>query len=561
MKKNLHFPVIIAGIAVALVSCFGKGGAEKWESTSAKIAGDNVDIDKMPKESFSLIAPPLAPPPITRKTPARVAIEVEVRETVKRLSDGVDYTFWTFGDTVPGPMFRVREGDYVDFTLANHPSSKLPHNIDLHAVTGQGGGAEGSFTAPGHKSTFSFRALNPGLYVYHCATAPVGMHVANGMYGLILVEPKEGLPKVDREYYVMQGEFYTKGKFGDRGLQSFDMEKAIREQPEYVVFNGSVGAIAGDHSLKANVGETIRIFAGNGGPGLISSFHVIGEIFDHVYQEGGTVLNQKNVQTTMIPAGGAAIVDFKADVRVTLTEVLRQALESPIIRISTLIRTESDITGPLTQLDIVSEKRLDEALLEMYEKQGVILCHRNATRHTTNARIRQLRKLPEDQLQVGEPLLVTRNNYRLNVFNGEVFTISDLHRTVGPVPVTDRYKNKSMYMTFREVSFQDLSSQAGICLEEVFGKVGDIDPDAIFKASRFTFKKAFLDQYGDPEMAPVHMHANLGYALTCHKSQGSEWPESVVMIESSVRVGTTEGRRWLYTALTRARDRVRVCWL
>ncbi len=314
MKKNLHFPVIIAGIAVALVSCFGKGGAEKWESTSAKIAGDNVDIDKMPKESFSLIAPPLAPPPITRKTPARVAIEVEVRETVKRLSDGVDYTFWTFGDTVPGPMFRVREGDYVDFTLANHPSSKLPHNIDLHAVTGQGGGAEGSFTAPGHKSTFSFRALNPGLYVYHCATAPVGMHVANGMYGLILVEPKEGLPKVDREYYVMQGEFYTKGKFGDRGLQSFDMEKAIREQPEYVVFNGSVGAIAGDHSLKANVGETIRIFAGNGGPGLISSFHVIGEIFDHVYQEGGTVLNQKNVQTTMIPAGGAAIVDFKADV-------------------------------------------------------------------------------------------------------------------------------------------------------------------------------------------------------------------------------------------------------
>lgn len=253
--------------------------------------------------------------------------------------------------------------------------------------------------------------------------------------------------------------------------------------------------------------------------------------------------------------------NFKAHVRVTLTEVLRQALESPIIRISTLIRTEPDITGALTQLDIVSEKRLDEALMEMYEKQGVILCHKNATRHTTNARIRQLRKLPEDQLQAGEPLLVTRNNYRLNVFNGEVFTISDLHKTVGPVPVTDRYKNKSMYMTFREVSLQDLPNQAGICLEEVFGKVGDIDPDAIFKASRFTFKKAFLDQYGDPEMAPIHMHANLGYALTCHKSQGSEWPESVVMIESSVRVGTTEGRRWLYTALTRSRDRVRVCWL
>lgn len=317
MKKPLY--IVIAALAVVatssvLVSCFGEKTVGKWEAPSEKIAADNVDLEKMPKETHAIVLPPQAPPQITRKTPARVAIEVEVREEVKRLSDGVDYTFWTFGGTVPGPMLRVREGDYVDFTLANHPSSKLPHNIDLHAVTGQGGGAEGSFTAPGHKSTFSFRALNPGLYIYHCATAPVGMHVANGMYGLILVEPKEGLPKVDREFYVVQGEFYTKGKFGERGLQSFDMDKAIREQPDYVVFNGAVGAIAGDNSLKAQAGETVRIFAGNGGPGLISSFHVIGEIFDHVYAEGGSILNQKNVQTTVLPAGGAAIVDFKVDI-------------------------------------------------------------------------------------------------------------------------------------------------------------------------------------------------------------------------------------------------------
>lgn len=317
MKPTLHLSIVTTAVVfsiISLTSCFKQGNESRWESSSAKIANDGVDLDKLPKESLTLVPPPQVPPAITRKSPARVAIELEVREVVKRLSDGVDYTFWTFGGTVPGPMLRIREGDYVDFTLANHPSNKLPHNIDLHAVTGQGGGAEGSFTAPGHKSTFSFRALNPGLFIYHCATAPVGMHISNGMYGLILVEPKDGLPKVDHEYYVVQGELYTKGKFGERGLQSFDMDKAIREQPDYVVFNGSVGSLIGDKSLKAEPGQTVRIFVGNGGPSLISSFHVIGEIFDHVYQEGGVVANQKNVQTTIVPAGGAAMVDFKVDV-------------------------------------------------------------------------------------------------------------------------------------------------------------------------------------------------------------------------------------------------------
>ncbi|MCM2283013.1 MAG: copper-containing nitrite reductase, partial [Bdellovibrionaceae bacterium] len=268
----------------------------------------------LPQETAKLTHAPEAPPPIKRKKPARVKIELETVEVTKRLADGVEYTFWTFGGTVPGPMMRVRVGDYVDFTLKNHPSSKMPHNIDLHAVTGQGGGAEGSFTAPGHSSTFSFRVLNPGLYVYHCATAPVGMHVANGMYGLIYVEPEEGLPPVDKEFYIVQSEFYTKGKYGQRGLQPFDMEKAIKEQPDYVVFNGSVGALAGDNAIKANVGEKVRMFVGNGGPNLVSSFHVIGEIFDTVYTEGGSVGNQKNVQTTLVPAGGSAIVDFRIDV-------------------------------------------------------------------------------------------------------------------------------------------------------------------------------------------------------------------------------------------------------
>nr|WP_082708888.1 copper-containing nitrite reductase [Marinobacterium profundum] len=267
----------------------------------------------LPIEQAVLTSPPQVPPPTGRNYQAHVVVELETIEKTMRLADGVEYRFWTFGGSVPGSFIRVRQGDQVEFHLANNPDSSMPHNIDLHAVTGPGGGATASFTAPGNSSTFSFRALNPGLYVYHCATAPVGMHVANGMYGMILVEPEQGMSAVDREYYVMQGDFYTAGDHGDPGLQPFDMAKAIREQADYVLFNGAVGALSGDNALQAKVGETVRLYVGNGGPNLLSSFHLIGEIFDRVQVEGGTVINE-NVQTTLIPAGGAAIVEFSLDV-------------------------------------------------------------------------------------------------------------------------------------------------------------------------------------------------------------------------------------------------------
>jgi nitrite reductase (NO-forming) len=260
-----------------------------------------------------LTSPPQVPPPTGRNKPAKVIVELEVREVQKPIAQGVNYTFWTFGGTVPGSFIRVRQGDTVEFHLLNHPDSKMPHNIDLHGVTGPGGGAASSFTAPGHRSQFTFKALNQGLYVYHCATAPVGMHVANGMYGLILVEPPEGLPAVDHEYYVMQGDFYTVGKYREKGDQAFDMQKAIDENPTYVLFNGSEGALTGDQALAAKTGQTVRMYVGNGGPNLVSSFHVIGEIFDKVWFEGGTRF-QENVQTTLIPAGGAAIADFRLEV-------------------------------------------------------------------------------------------------------------------------------------------------------------------------------------------------------------------------------------------------------
>jgi nitrite reductase (NO-forming) len=278
----------------------------------ATFIGAHASAGELPVEKAVLTVPPLVPPPITRDHAAKVIVELEVIEKVMRIADGVDYTFWTFGGSVPGKFIRIRTGDTVEFYLQNHPGNKLPHNIDLHAVTGPGGGAASSFTAPGHKSRFTFKALNPGLYVYHCATAPVGMHVANGMYGLIYVQPEKPLPAVDKEFYLMQGDFYTNADFGVKGLQQFSMKRAIDENPSYVVFNGSATSLVGENALKAKVGETVRLFIGNGGPNLVSSFHVIGEIFDKVYIEGGTKA-QDNVQTTLIPAGGSSVVEFKLD--------------------------------------------------------------------------------------------------------------------------------------------------------------------------------------------------------------------------------------------------------
>jgi nitrite reductase (NO-forming) len=306
-------PRLAAVLAAAVVTAHparsddGPGGAESPLAQS-------LDDANLPVEQAVLVAPPHVPPPITRSYPARVVVNLEVREIVKTLSDGVEYTFWTFGGDVPGRFIRVREGDEVEFHLNNHPSSKLPHNIDLHAVTGPGGGAASAFTAPGHSSQFSFKALNPGLFVYHCATAPVPMHIGSGMYGMILVQPKDGMVPVDREYYVMQGEFYTTGRYGEEGLQSFDMAKALDERPPYVVFNGAVGSLVGDKALTANVGETVRIYFGVGGPNLVSSFHIIGEILERVYPEASLSHVEENVQTTLVPSGGATVVEFKARV-------------------------------------------------------------------------------------------------------------------------------------------------------------------------------------------------------------------------------------------------------
>lgn len=315
--KRQALAAMIASL-FALAACGGEPAAQapaasaEAASSAAQTAAE-TPAGELPVIDAVTTHAPEVPPAIDRDYPAKVRVKMETVEKTMKMDDGVEYRYWTFDGDVPGRMIRVREGDTVEVEFSNNPSSTVPHNVDFHAATGQGGGAAATFTAPGRTSTFSFKALQPGLYIYHCAVAPVGMHIANGMYGLILVEPKEGLPKVDKEFYIVQGDFYTKGKKGAQGLQPFDMDKAVAEQPEYVVFNGHVGAIAGDNALKAKAGETVRMYVGNGGPNLVSSFHVIGEIFDKVYVEGGKLINE-NVQSTIVPAGGSAIVEFKVDI-------------------------------------------------------------------------------------------------------------------------------------------------------------------------------------------------------------------------------------------------------
>ncbi len=253
------------------------------------------------------------PPPIARDHPAAVRISLHVKEVISEIAPGIEFHYWTFDGKIPGPFLRVAEGDSVELTINNDPSSSHTHSIDLHAVNGPGGGSVVTQTLPGESKSFRFKALKPGLYVYHCASSNVPLHMTNGLYGLILVEPKGGLPGVDREYYVMQGEIYTEGKIGDTGFQNFDAEKMLGGAPEYVVFNGRVNALV-DHPLTARVGERVRLFVGNAGVSLVSSFHVIGELFDTVHPEASLSTVNRNVQTTVIPAGGATIVEFEVDV-------------------------------------------------------------------------------------------------------------------------------------------------------------------------------------------------------------------------------------------------------
>lgn len=360
VKKHLHrfrFPIIVLILALVLGVYSNETYAPDFAmpafmhtyspgNASASLPYVNIVKFFMNEAKFEQVAdiganPNDVPPPITRKENELVKIHLTAKEVISQIAPGIYSNYWTYDGQVPGPMFRVKEGDTIELSLTNDPTSLHSHNIDLHAVTGPGGGASVTMVQPGETKTFRWKALNPGLYVYHCASMNASMHNAHGQYGLILVEPKEGLPKVDKEFYLMQGELYTAGGLGRKGLTRFDTGAFLDGNPNYVTFNGRVESTP---RMQVKTGDRVRIFIGNGGVNLISSFHVIGEIFDKVYPEGaigeGSAIF-KNVQTTAVLPGGSSIVEFTAEVPGKLV-----AVDHALARMNKGAWAVIDVTGP-----------------------------------------------------------------------------------------------------------------------------------------------------------------------------------------------------------------------
>ena len=285
----------------AIIGALSLGLLALGSSASWAAGPEPVSIVKDPTEVGT---------PVGKRGPTTVKFHLEAKELLGYVDAAKKETFnyWTFNGKVPGPLLRARVGDTVEVTLSNDKSSSMSHNVDLHAVWGQGGGAALTIVAPGESKTFTFKATTPGLFVYHCATNVIPQHISSGMYGLILIEPAGGLKKVDKEFYMMQGEIYADGAGPQK---EFNQESMKAEHPNYVVMNGSAAALAAA-PMKAKVGDTVRVFFGVGGPNYTSAFHAIGTIFDRVYDQASlTSPPLTDVQTTLVPPGGATMVEMK----------------------------------------------------------------------------------------------------------------------------------------------------------------------------------------------------------------------------------------------------------
>lgn len=334
MAKKLNkiwknsFAIATVGFGIASFALWSKKSNFALSSQVTqqnKLILDTSTVNSLPEEgelpiiNASLTFAPNVPPPVNRNYPVQLRVEMNTTIEVQPVSLTHKYEFWTFNRKVPGPLIRARVGDTLEVVYTNNDVSGMAHNIDFHGVSGPGGGAELLLAEQGETKTAYFKLLYPGLFIYHCAAAPVPVHIANGMYGLLLVEPEEGLPKVDREFYVMQSEIYGEPSSEDPKLLWHDYSDGLNENPRHVVFNGKVEALT-ENPLQARTGERVRIFFGNAGPNLISSFHIIGTIMDIVYREADLLSPPaRGLQTTLVPAGGASIIEFDTIVPGTYT--------------------------------------------------------------------------------------------------------------------------------------------------------------------------------------------------------------------------------------------------
>ncbi|MEX2587379.1 MAG: plastocyanin/azurin family copper-binding protein [Actinomycetota bacterium] len=333
MGKGRIFTITMAAVVAALLGACGGGDSPSGGQNGT--GGDSVipdlvskdNLPPAPDDEVNVALAPEMPPPIERSDPAFVDVEFEVVENVSTIDPqkGTEHETWGYRivdgpDTTvvgtPGPVIRARVGDMLRFTITNPEGNSQPHNVDFHAVTGQGGGAEATTVLPGETRTIEARLLYPGFFMYHCAYGDVPAHIAHGMSGGILVDPATPLPEVDHEWYMVQSEYYVAG---DGGL---DRNAVTDENPSHVVFNGAVGALTGDNALQMQVGESARIYFVNAGLNLISSFHPIGSHWDAVYPEGA-LLNEpiRGSQTTLVPAGGGTVVELIGQVPQTVVLV------------------------------------------------------------------------------------------------------------------------------------------------------------------------------------------------------------------------------------------------
>lgn len=311
--KYLGSSVVAGGIAGAAGGYFFAGNKEAKAESKITTDSNSVPIPKITENRIAAV-PTKIPPPIHRSHAITQHVTLETKEVVSEIEPGVVFHYMTFGGQIPGPMIRVRQGDTIHFTLKNSSSNTTAHNIDLHAVYGTGGGNEATIVGPGESKSMIFKAMYPGAFIYHCAVPNMDMHISSGMFGMIVVEPPEGLRKVDHEFYFGQNEIYTDKPAGKKGLHNFNIKGMIAEDPTYVLLNGEKHAITNGNygAAKVKVGETARIFFVNGGPNLTSSFHPIGNIWSKVWREGGLANRPDQfLQTVQVAPGSTGVLELE----------------------------------------------------------------------------------------------------------------------------------------------------------------------------------------------------------------------------------------------------------